>query len=779
MIIDIIAAVVRVVRGLLEIIIGLFALDWHTFSKGITDVVEGLFWGIWHIIKGVFLIILGVVEGFVGGVIGWFKWLFNELVGHSIVWDIINGIWDAFKTIIGLGKWIWDHVLKPVWDMFKKLWTVVKAVISVWWTVIKTIWSGLATAGQWIWDHVLKPIFDMVVKVWTGFIKPAFQAWWAGIKVIWAGLATAGKWIWNHVLHPIFKKVEEIWNKFIKPAFKFWWTALKNEWAGLKKAAAWIWDNVLHPVFKKIQEIWNKYIAPAFKFWWQGLKNDWTALKKAATWIWDNVLQPVFNKVRDLWLQHVKPELGKWWDRIKGAWNFLTTIGTWFKNNVMDKVFSAVKTGWEDIKDWLHKNKDLLLGPMRGIANGIIKAVNTVINGLNTISDVLPGPINWHIGTIDTLAQGGMMRRHANRGFQTQGARAIVGEGKKNYPEFVIPTDPTHRSRAKGLMLMAMGRMGIKNGADLRGILGDTPKDIANVTTGHPKDAMAAVPKFGFGGWLTHTVSGATNWFKDKAKSLIAKAVNPILNAAESTVKGVGWSAIEPPPLFGIQSMRDWINDANTQYNDANTKAQDKLAGGPAVRKALAFAKKQVGDPYHWGGVGPDSYDCSGFQSAITNVLRGQPPYSRVGTTDTFPWTGFTNGHGPAKGYTIGSTKSYAGGVGHMAGTLGGINVESRGGTGVIVGSGARGFNDPGFNTHAYLKLAARGAMVKGTRHGTALIAGENYNNEAIVPLDRLNGNKGGNKTYNFYGDLSFPNITDPADAEKFIKNLEILAETA
>jgi len=33
-------------------------------------------------------------------------------------------------------------------------------------------------------------------------------------------------------------------------------------------------------------------------------------------------------------------------------------------------------------------------------------------------------------------------------------------------------------------------------------------------------------------------------------------------------------------------------------------------------------------------------------------------------------------------------------GVGHTAGTLGGMNVESRGGAGVVVGSQARGYND-------------------------------------------------------------------------------------
>ena len=688
-VIDIIKNLLKILRGIIEFVVGVFSGDWKMAWQGIQDIFSGLFYGIIDIIKDVGKILWGIVKGIVVGVVEWFKWLWDKLIGHSIVWDIIDGIKAAFKVLENLGKWVWDHILKPVFEMFKKVWTVVKG---------------------------------------------ALKLWWAGIKAIWAGLTTAAKWVWDHVLEPIFQKVKDLWSKHVKPNLAGWWDAIKK--------------------------VWN-------------------ALTTAAAWVWNNVLQPIFQKIKDLWTLHVKPELKLWWERIKSAWDFLTGLGTWFKTNVMDKVFGAVKSGWQNIKDWLHNNKDMLLGPMRGIANGVLKAVNTIIKGLNKISDVLPGPINWHIDELELFARGGMMKRHANRGFKTNGARAIVGEGKANYPEFVIPTDPTHRSRAKGLMLQAMAKMGYKNGAALHGALGDTPKDMMNVAAGHP----GQIPKFGIGGWLSSTVSGATNWFEGKAKNLLNKAVNPILNAAENTIKKVGWDAIEIPPLYGIDKMRSWLTDSNDQYNAANTTAQDRLAGGPAVRKALKFARSQVGDPYVWGGVGPNGFDCSGFQSAITNVLRGKSPYSRVGTTAGFPWAGFTNGWSPqAKGYTIGSTKSYAGGVGHMAGTLGGINVESRGGEGVIVGSRARGYYDPGFDTHAYLKLAARGAMVKGTRHGTALIAGENYNNEAIVPLKgRMLNERDGKvtKNYNFYGDLSFPNITDPADAEAFIKNLEILAETA
>jgi hypothetical protein len=51
--------------------------------------------------------------------------------------------------------------------------------------------------------------------------------------------------------------------------------------------------------------------------------------------------------------------------------------------------------------------------------------------------------------------------------------------------------------------------------------------------------------------------------------------------------------------------------------------------------------------------------------------------------------------------YTIGSTPDAGGGIGHMAGTLLGVNVESRGGQGVVVGSSARGAHEPVLDARA------------------------------------------------------------------------------
>jgi cell wall-associated NlpC family hydrolase len=120
---------------------------------------------------------------------------------------------------------------------------------------------------------------------------------------------------------------------------------------------------------------------------------------------------------------------------------------------------------------------------------------------------------------------------------------------------------------------------------------------------------------------------------------------------------------------------------------------------------AMRFASSQAGKNYGWGSSGPGTYDCSGFMSAITNYIRGKYPYSRVGSTGSFPWSGFARGAGA---FMIGSRR---GNPGHMAGTLMGMNVESRGGEGVVVGPRARGANNSlfGGNVWHLARLAAGG----------------------------------------------------------------------
>jgi len=172
------------------------------------------------------------------------------------------------------------------------------------------------------------------------------------------------------------------------------------------------------------------------------------------------------------------------------------------------------------------------------------------------------------------------------------------------------------------------------------------------------------------------------------------------------------WTRAVGGPLAVARMNKAARSGRFRKAGDVGAFAAGGTLSADAVMRAQQFARGQVGKPYIWGGVGPGGYDCSGFMSAITNVLTGRNPYGRVGSTSGFPWPGFAPGVGQ---FTIGSSPNYrSSGVGHMAGTLGGLNVESRGGAGPVTGIAARGYTDPGFSAIAHLGAGGAEAAKSG-----------------------------------------------------------------
>lgn len=116
------------------------------------------------------------------------------------------------------------------------------------------------------------------------------------------------------------------------------------------------------------------------------------------------------------------------------------------------------------------------------------------------------------------------------------------------------------------------------------------------------------------------------------------------------------------------------------------------------LARTQALARELEGGRYIWGGCSPEGSDCSGFMSILINSLQGRTDvYVRRFATGNWPERyeamGFVPGLGDDNDFSIGIAYPWelASGIGHVAGTLGTTNVESRGGYGVLVGPEARG----------------------------------------------------------------------------------------
>jgi len=176
-----VAGIVQVFTGLVEILNGifkiiggifLFLMDLITgrFSnlgndlKLIWDGIVGILKGAWDIIVGVFKAAVGLVGGIIGGfwiaIVKYFTDLYDKLVGHSIIPDMINGIVSWFAQLPGrVGKWVID-MYNTVVDWFSKL----PGKIAGFWDTIKT---DIGNAWKWIQDTITSKaegIFNNIMK---------------------------------------------------------------------------------------------------------------------------------------------------------------------------------------------------------------------------------------------------------------------------------------------------------------------------------------------------------------------------------------------------------------------------------------------------------------------------------------------------------------------------------------------------------------------------------------------------------------------------------------
>lgn len=105
-IVQVISGVVQIVSGVLRFLVDLLTGNTKALGKDLQTIWQGIvtmFQGVWNIIKGVFQAafgaIIGFVEGFINGIVGYFQNLFDMLVGHSIIPDMVNSIVDWFTRL--------------------------------------------------------------------------------------------------------------------------------------------------------------------------------------------------------------------------------------------------------------------------------------------------------------------------------------------------------------------------------------------------------------------------------------------------------------------------------------------------------------------------------------------------------------------------------------------------------------------------------------------------------------------------------------------------------
>ena len=437
------------------------------------------------------------------------------------------------------------------------------------------------------------------------------------------------------------------------------WTGTKQIFTTLKNWVVGLWNSLWNTVRSKWDSFWSG-LKLAISLAWTGIKNMFSGLKTTITNTWSS-----------LW---------------NGAKNTVTSIF----NTISSKIgsfASGMRSAFTNLKNALGNIWD---GIRSKIGNPIKFVVGTVYNnGLRKMWNTIAGKISSSL-TLPAISLG------FNKG------GVVPGTGKGD----IVPAmlEPGERILSNAQVTKLGGHRAID------AMLG---QDKPTKTGGNPSQSEERrryqgntqhYASGGIVGTVTSAIGGAVSGVADWAKDLV---IGGLKAAAQKALGSLVRPLINRIPGGGFGGLLKGLSNKAVDSMLGFLGKEDKKAkGGPAVQRALAWAKTQNGLPYQWAGNGNPSWDCSGFMSAIESVIRGERPHRRWATG------AFVGNSGPSgwvrnlkSPFMIGITNA---GVGHTAGTLAGVNFESSGGRGVHYGKSARGYNDSLFTSQWGFAPAAK-----------------------------------------------------------------------
>lgn len=499
--------------------------------------------------------------------------------------------------------------------------------------IVQSTWDALKTGVAVMWSFI-QPILSAIGNFLRGVLGVAFTVFGNLVKLVWINVQLQIKVAWA-IIQPVLNAFNLFIRNVLGPAFRWLLDkVVKPVWNTVGSHISAVWNAGVKPVLSAVRNFLATTLGNAFKGFRTTATTVWNALRSTISTVWNGGIKPAFNAL--------KSAVGS----VRSA--FQTAV-------------NGIRKIWDGLRDIAKKPVNFVIGIYN---DGIVNLVNRIAKfaGIGTRLDKIP-----------KFARGGVMPGYAP-GRDTLLAAVSPGESIFR-PEFTRAVGAQWVQRANEIARRggprAVREWLVRGGDRLGG------EGIAFARGGTVPGFAGA---FKFGG----IVSGFMRGLKDFAFGNVEKAFKSVLGKIIGKIPGSGIfrDVIAGIPARVIDTLVRWFRD------------KVGFGGGPSFQRALAFAKAQAGKPYVWGGVGPGGFDCSGFMSAILNVIEGKNPYQRRFTT--FSFTGASRGpagfiRNKRSAFEVGVTNA---GVGHMAGTLLGHNVESRGSVGVVVGSRARGAGD-------------------------------------------------------------------------------------
>ncbi|MFI9610365.1 transglycosylase SLT domain-containing protein [Streptomyces sp. NPDC052023] len=485
-----------------------------------------------------------------------------ELLGEvlSQVFAAITPLIAPIVGIVGHLAQVFAELYTQFVATFMEVITALMPVITELVTIVVDLALQLLSALMPSMDQIIAAVFQLMDAVLP--LLPTFAELTAMLLGLAAGVLTA-------VLPPIVKLTGYLVGALAGAlSTVIGWVAQLVTWLRRNLGPAFLWlnDKVIQPVWRGIRAAikfaWETVIRPTFGF----IKAGVSGVGEVFRWLRDKAVTPVWNGIRSVistvWQKGIKPAF----DALK------TAVGR--VGDAFETAKEAIRIAWALIKK---ATKDPINFVINTVWNkGVVKAWDKILGWV-------PGLPK--LKTLPLLAQGGTVP--ARPGVFNK-PTAVVGEGRSQYPEFVIPTDPRYRGRALSLWEQAGGQLmadggiigsivgGIKNiGGKIGGLLGDAASFLSDPGKALGKlmssftEPLQAIKSSGWGK-LALALPGA-----------LLKGLKDLVTGGGPAIAGVG-----PGGGSGVQRWRGVVRQAlglvgqPLSYDDITLRRMNQESGG-------------------------------------------------------------------------------------------------------------------------------------------------------------------------------------------------------
>lgn len=581
---------VGILGGIALLVVGIYELvkHWKTVwgeIKRITgDVVDFL-----HTKWGRLLQFLPVIGPIVALILHW-KVLWHGLRDATIaVWDALKTAWrDTSRFLVGAFDTfkkdaaaafhaiasVLDPIFHAIWDVLKVGWIVVRTFLEIDWALFRIVttvaWDLIKLVFVTVWDAIAGTV-RTVWKAISGFLVGAWRVFTSVTTTTWHVIAGVFTTVW----HAISSTIHTVWGGISSFLVGAW-----RAFTGVTTAA---WDLIKKPIIGA----WDAVFGPGGVF-----HSEWTAVSGWLAGVWrtfTHFVGGIFGTASS-----GKGIVGT----IAAAWQTLP---------------DAIRTVWNDIGRWVTQGVNDVIG----IINGFIGVIDSIETSLGIGASVQKVPLvgassgGGGAAALGSTAGGGRavpLMAAGGRiggGFVTDGPRAIVGEGRAMFPEFVIPTDPAYRDRAVGLYqalgthLLAGGGILGTIGSAIGSAVGSAGSLLSSLTS---EGASAVLSPFlrAADSALAH-LGGPIGLIGEAALNTIAHAVLGLLGSAGQKGASGATGAASSVPANAVASLgqqmaaaRGWtgaqwvaLNDVAMRESGWNMTAKNPGSGAYGVAQFI------------------------------------------------------------------------------------------------------------------------------------------------------------------------------------------------